>query len=447
MKGNLNILKSKFVRNFIGVVLAVIVALTIMVNLDPGGKEYTAEEMAALTGDNFQTVFPIGKYDEIYAADSEAGIFLVRETDGHLLVNADGEVLAQLPGGKVDEEAGGNFVIKDSGNWYFINSAKIAETGRAPETSYEYAEIDAYGKYVLVKENDTYRVLDAEENEVYVPQYQETEPGRPYLTGPEGYIVEDGPGDHFVIVNFIAGETEYQVPEGIRVSGYRAGHWFMDCAGEHDGLNFSYYYMLDRDYNLAADGAIFTAMDMSNSKSARYVDVQQELKVSYETRDILAKRALFDVGKSLDVVYNADGEAVYGALGELDLAQEHGNFIRYIKGDFMAASTYNETVIDYINLSTQEVLFEDSEIFCLMDWEDGAAAAAVNANKKLDRDDRSGRMVGHLKEMKSYKWGLVDENLQPLTEFVFDGVYPGDEGYAVVLKEGRKGLIRLKEVN
>ena len=49
--------------------------------------------------------------------------------------------------------------------------------------------------------------------------------------------------------------------------------------------------------------------------------------------------------------------------------------------------------------------------------------------------------------MKSYKWGLVDENLQPLTEFVFDGVYPGDEGYAVVVKEGRKGLIRLKEVN
>ena len=138
---------------------------------------------------------------------------------------------------------------------------------------------------------------------------------------------------------------------------------------------------------------------------------------------------------------------MYGALGELDLAQEHGNFIRYIKGDFMAASTYNETVIDYINLSTQEVLFEDSEIFCLMDWEDGAAAAAVNANKKQDRDDRSGRMVGHLKEMKSYKWGLVDENLQPLTEFVFDGVYPGDEGYAVVVKEGRKGLIRLKEVN
>lgn len=443
MKGNLNILKSKFIRCFIGAVLAVIAVLTIMVNLDPGGKEYTAEEMAALTGDNFETVFPIGKYDEIYAADSEAGIFLVRETDGHLLVNADGEVLAQLPGGKVDEEAGGNFVIKDSGNWYFINSAKIAETGRAPETSYEYAEIDAYGKYVLVKENGTYRVLDTEGNEVYVPQYQEYEFGRPDLIGPEGYIVEDGPGDHFVIVNFITGKTEYQVPEGIYITGYKADHWLMDCSGENEGLNFSYYYMMDKDYNLSADGGIFTALNISSSgNSAEYISVQQEYDVTYDNRHVMADRGLFDIRGAMKRVYNSRGEIVYDGADEESLGS-HGSNLRYIRGNMLAVSGYNEKIIDYINLDTGEVTFEDNELFCFMDFEDGAAAA-VKRKQTEDGDSRNGALLNDEADMKKYNWGLVDENMQPLTEFVFDGVYPGDNGYAVVIKNGGKGLIRLK---
>jgi len=264
--------------------------------------------------------------------------------------------------------------------------------------------------------------------------------------GPEGYIIEDGPDNQF-IVDFKTGETEYEVPEGVRVAAYRAGHWFMDCAGEHSGLNFSYYYMLDKDYNLAADEAIFTGFDMSDSKSAAYVDVQQEPKVFYDNRDVMARRGLFSGGSPLKVVYNKDGEAVYGAPGEGDLSQTHGNFIRYIRGNIAAVSTYNETVIDYINLDTQEVVFEDSGILCFMDWEDGAAAAVVNARKNMDRDDRSGRDLGKDKNADYYKWGLVDENLQPLTEFVFDGVNTGDNGYAVVMKDGCKGLIRLKGVS
>ena len=466
MKGNLNILKSKFIKVFIAAILAVILLLSVLFSLQPGMKLFSAEEMAALTGDKFETIFPLGEFEEIYVADSEAGIFLVKRADKtklidtlaawpgttdrptacHMLVTADGQALSHFPYAEVRSSAGGNFVIKEEDRWYFVNSAKAAESEIYTGKHYDYAEIDASGKYVLVKEEGTYRVLDAEGNEVYVPQNQETEYEHPDFMGPEGYIIEGGLDNQF-IVNFKTGETEYEVPEGVRVAAYRAGHWFMDCAGEHSGLNFSYYYMLDKDYNLAADEAIFTGFDMSGSKSAAYVDVQQEPKVFYDNRDIMAKRGLFSGGSPLKVVYNKDGEAVYGAPGEGDLSQTHGNFIRYIRGNIAAVSTYNETVIDYINLDTQEVIFEDSGILCFMDWEDGAAAAVVNARKNMDRDDRSGRDLGKDKNADYYKWGLVDENLQPLTEFVFDGVNTGDNGYAVVMKDGYKGLIRLKGVS
>lgn len=463
MKGNLNILKSKFIKVFIAAILAVILFLSVLLSLHPGMKLFSAEEMAALTGDKFETIFPLGEFEEIYVADSEAGIFLVKRADKtklidtlaawpgttdrptacHMLVTADGQALAHFPYGEVRSSAGGNFVIKEEDRWYFVNSAKAAESEIYTGKHYDYAEIDASGKYVLVKEEGTYKVLDAEGNEVYVPHYQEYEFGRPDLIGPEGYIVEDGPGDHFIIVNFITGETEYQVPEGIRVSGYSAGHWFMDCAGEHDGLNFSYYYMLDRDYNLAADGAIFTALNISSSgNSAEYISVQQEYDVTYDNRHVMADRGLFDIRGAMKRVYNSRGEIVYDGADEESLGS-HGSNLRYIRGNMLAVSGYNEKIIDYINLDTGEVIFEDEELFCFMDFEDGVAAAVKNKQTE-DGDGRDGDLLNDESNMKKYRWCLVDENMQPLTEFVFDGVYPGNNGYAVVIKDGGKGLIRLK---
>lgn len=438
MKGNLNILKSKFIVIFIAVLMVLLVLLTLLpaIGLGSAGKVFTAEEMAGLTGDNFETVFPIGQYKEIYAANSDEGLFLVKDADSHLMVDAKGQTMATFPDGEVRDQAGDVFVIKDGDRWHVINAAK--ETG-----CYDYAEIDAYGKYVLVKENGTYRVLDTEGNEVYVPQYQEYEFGRPDLIGPEGYIVEDGTGDHFVIVNFITGETEYQVPEGIYITGYKADHWLMDCSGENEGLNFSYYYMMDKDYNLSADGGIFTALNISSSgNSAEYISVQQEYDVTYDNRHVMADRGLFDIRGAMKRVYNSRGEIVYDGADEESLGS-HGSNLRYIRGNMLAVSGYNEKIIDYINLDTGEVIFEDEELFCFMDFEDGVAAAVKNKQTE-DGDGRDGDLLNDESNMKKYRWCLVDENMQPLTEFVFDGVYPGNNGYAVVIKDGGKGLIRLK---
>jgi len=446
MRGNLNILKSKYIKLFILAAIIMAAAAGLAMNLQQGGEELSPEEMNALTGEKFETVFPVGRYKEIYIASASEGLFVVGEKGSFSLVDKDGNVLSDLPYSHVQEHSGSSFIMVEKGRRYCINAEFLAETGQLPQKGYDRAELDKTGRYIIVKDGGRFMVNDAEGALIYMPKNRgEGGPG-PYFMGPEGYIIERDAADRQYIVNIQTGKTEYRVPENIRVSDFRAGMWFMDCADEHEGLNFSYYYALDEEYNLTAGKGVFTAVNIGNGDSEKYVSLQQEPDVTYENRDVLADRKLFDGRHTvMKAVYNNSGEMVYGGRDENSLSEKHGEFIRHIRGNLMAVSGYNETVIDYINLDTGEVISEDSEIFCLMDFDDGAAAAAVNISKNLDRDDRSGDMIGKENKMDDYDWGLVDNNLNPLTEFVFDGVYPGDMGYAIVIKDGQKGMIRLKE--
>lgn len=444
------ILKSKFIKIFIAIILVIALALGLVMGWQPGGQELSAEQMAELTGEHFETIFPIGRYKEIYVADWEKGLFLVEnggsrqnEAGRFSLIDKDGNLLSSLPYSHVQEHAGSSFVMVEEGRWYYINAEVLAKTGQLPQESHDRVELDGWGKYVLFKDGDQYVVAESEGKEVYTPQDRGTGSKGSYFMGPEGYIIERDPDDRQYIVNVRTGETEYEVPAKIRAAAYKGGLWFMDCAGETDGLNFSYYYALDEDFNLTADGGIFTAYNISSDSSDKYVSVQQEYDVDYSTRDALADMSLFNVKVSMKRVYNSEGQLVYG--GDEEEETYHGGFIRYIRGNMLAVSDYTEKKVDYIDLDTGEVVLEDSEIFCYMDFGDGAAAA-VMPRRTEDRDGRGGDLLRDEKEMKKYKWGLVDENLQPLTEFVFDGVYPGNKGYAVVIKDGQKGLIRLKGV-
>ena len=444
------ILKRKFIKTFIAIILIIALALGLMMGWQPGGHEFSAEKMAELTGENFETIFPIGRYREIYVADAEKGLFVVKNgakqqgDEGEFsIVDAEDNFLCALPYSHVQEHVGSSFAMVEDGAWYYVNAEISAETGTPPKQGHDRVELSAQGGYALLKDGDQYVVADSEGKDVYTPQDRGTGSKAPYFMGPEGYIIERDPDDRQYIVNVRTGETEYEVPEKIRASAYKGGLWFMDCAGETDGLNFSYFYALDEDFNLTADGGIFTAYNISSDSSDKYVSVQQEYDVDYSTRDVLADMSLFNVKGSMKRVYNGEGQLVYG--GDEEEETYHGGFIRYIRGNMLAVSDYTEKKVDYIDLDTGEVVIEDSEIFCYMDFGDGAAAA-VMPRRTEDRDVRGGDLLSDEKEMKKYKWGLVDENLQPLTEFVFDGVYPGNNGYAVVIKDGQKGLIRLKGV-
>ena len=269
----------------------------------------------------------------------------------------------------------------------------------------------------------------------------------PFLADKEGYIVESDEEGNYFIVNMETGLTEYEAPEGVAVYQYKGGMWVMDFMNEgtRGDDSFHYYYLLDDEYQLTADGAVVSGSNISWETSDKYLSVRQEKDTDYDTRERMHSRE-YDIDNTYTRVYRNDGRLVYDAVSEEDYEGEFGSRIRYIKGDILATSGQNEQYIDYIDLETGEVIVENSRIFSFMDHEDGVAAAC-RCRMKSDYDSRGGVLLILKSSMDNYEWALVDENLQPLTEFVFDGIYPGDNGYAVILKDGQKGLIRLKGVS
>lgn len=401
---------------------------------------YSQEQMEELIGPAAESVFAVGLYDDIRIADAEKGIFLVRSVStgenyepGFRLVNEKGETLYESLGTRVIDRAGKNFTLKYGDGVLFLNTERTLETGEPPKP---YDSVQLSSDYVLLRKDGTAQVHDLDGNLLYSSH------AHIKLSGKAGYVIEEDIDGFYHIVNMNTGETEYTAPEGIVIMGYSGGMWLLDSHNEFEDIDiiWSYGYLLDDEYNITADSGIISGWNLGGESSADYMSVQQELAVNYENRQEIGKN-----GRKRIRVYS-HGNLVYDAVPETRYEGTNGSHIRYIKGDILATSGYNETIIDYIDLTTGETVIADSEIFSFMDLEDGIAAACI-CNKNQNTDSRSGSFLTNENKMKDYSWGFVDEELNPLTGFTFDGAYPTENGYAVIVKDGCKGLIRLKGVS
>jgi len=427
---------------FLAILLVGVMLITSVFFIHGGSRVYSREEMEELIGQSAETVFSIGLYDDIRIADAEKGVFLVRPVStgensepGFRLVNEKGEVLYKILGTRVIDQAGKNFALKYGDGVLFFNTDMVLETGEPPKP-YDSVELSECCNYVLLRRDGKAHVQDMDGNVLYSSH------AHTWLSGKEDYVIEEDIDGLHHIVNMTTGETEYTAPQGVAIMGYSGGMWLLDSHNEFDDIDiiWSYGYLLDDEYNITADSGIISGWDLGGESSADYMSVQQELTVNYENRQEIGRSG----GKRIRVY--SHGNLVYDAVPETKYEGTNGSHIRYIKGDILAASGYNETLIDYIDLTTGETVIADSEIFSFMDLEDGIAAACI-CNKNQNTDSRSGSFLTNENKMKDYSWGFVDKDLNPLTEFVFDGAYPTENGYAVVVKDGQKGLIRLKGVN
>ena len=450
--GSTNIFRSRYIAGFGLLILLLSCGLYFMSNYT-ASADYSTKATDKLIGENFETVFPLGKYSEIYIADSEKGLFLVQQEEIEedvydlSIVSGSGEALYEVPEGCVYKQAGRSFIVKTKTGWRFISLDSVEKTGQFIQEEYDSAMVPPSGNYALVSQNGRYFVCDTEGWQFYEMQKYKGGETAPFLADKEGYIVESDEEGNYFIVNMETGLTEYEAPEGVAVYQYKGGMWAMDFMNEgtRGDDSFHYYYLLDDEYQLTADGAVVSGSNISWETSDKYLSVRQEKDTDYDTRERMHSRE-YDIDNTYTRVYRNDGRLVYDAVSEEDYEGEFGSRIRYIKGDILATSGQNEQYIDYIDLETGKVIVENSRIFSFMDHEDGAAAAC-RCKMKSDYDFRGGALLLLKSSMDNYEWALVDENLQPLTEFVFDGIYPGDNGYAVIMKDNQKGLIRLKGVS
>jgi len=246
------------------------------------------------------------------------------------------------------------------------------------------------------------------------------------------------------LLNIFTGETEYVCGENERLPldgdignllGVMRPFFAKDKPG---GKNQNFTYFLDENYEVALDGAIFNSIDM--------IKISQEYRVAYlaqEANYYNVEEKLRDdnfISDAVTVVLNEHGEVVYKE------DETHDGSVRTILGDVVVVGDPREGLLDYYDLTTGELLLGEEELLCFWDFEDGIAAAeALPKDFKQTGYEERRIDIPHLERLYlEGKCGFVDENMQPLTDFVFDSVTATDNGYAVVYVDDMPAVIRFK---
>ena len=285
-------------------------------------------------------------------------------------------------------------------------------------------------------EDGEYKPVDAEGNHVEYDEKQEY----------DRFQLADG---NTTVIDTATGEEVFHTVPGEFIAGRFGEFWLIDGTGSeefedvHGSIIASYFYALDDKFSVALDGMIFSDFIEGSS----YMLIQREKGVDYATREDLYGRSFLG-GSTEKLVINTEGKEIYCD----DNYDDEDGYIRGIAGNVLIKG--NGETLTYIDMDKmaagddEPVIRRGEKIMCRMDFEDGSAAACLpRYDKEQDirlLNDFNPKNADVERQMAKYKWGIVDENFEPITSMDFDGAYASENGYAVVIYDGSKALIRLK---
>jgi len=456
MEKKSGILQSKFVRILLVVVAAAAGIVGIIGNNAGEIAESAGEKQLAklqeMIGPNAEIVIAPSTYSrEIRILDGERGLFLA--LDGtYKIINTQGEVLA---------DTGCTEIVRrlEDGRWIMgpdvhtdviVDMEQVLTEGSftMPEYPAEYDSIHIHEscEYYLVSNDKRDEVYSLPDNELIYKASGDvlsSEYGLRF-TDRKGYASYTRADGKDCLLNIFTGETEYVCGENERLPldgdignllGVMRPFFAKDKPG---GKNQNFTYFLDENYEVALDGAIFNSIDM--------IKISQEYRVAYlaqEANYYNVEEKLRDdnfISDAVTVVLNEHGEVVYKE------DETHDGSVRTILGDVVVVGDPREGLLDYYDLTTGELLLGEEELLCFWDFEDGIAAAeALPKDFKQTGYEERRIDIPHLERLYlEGKCGFVDENMQPLTDFVFDSVTATDNGYAVVYVDDMPAVIRFK---
>ena len=198
--------------------------------------------------------------------------------------------------------------------------------------------VDSHGEYVLVEKNRQCTVQTKDGEIVYTAIDR-----NPYFASKVGHIVDETSEEKKGVINFLTGETVY-VPKGDdTIAMNKAGFWIIETTikkSEISGVNA--WYVLDENFEIALEGAMFTAIDGTE----KYIYGQMLVNENYYNKEDLAKYETFGPGaeikncvidKNGKIVYTSD-EAIYSMDGDrIKVASE--KTARYIYIDIFTGET------------------------------------------------------------------------------------------------------------
>ncbi len=163
------------------------------------------------------------------------------------------------------------------------------------------------------------------------------------LANRAGYIYEIGDDGRYFIVNIESGKVEWSGQGNETIVEDDAGFWVVKVkVDDQKYFSKNYYYLLDENYRVAADGIIFNSIgnDQSLGRMENYIYGQVEDNFTYNNREGIEEREW----SHRSSVVNSNGEIVYST--------KEGT-VWYVTEDDMAcvSSNYSERDDFYVSLA------------------------------------------------------------------------------------------------
>ena len=416
-----DILKSKYVQRFLAAALTIAACIYFLVSGYSADLAIPSEEIyKALEGKAEILIDFTEKHQTIEIVNGEKGYFAVKENGAYIIIDKNGRKLLDTEVGAWEEPqyAGDYFMTCGSMHTALVHR----ETLELKIFDLDNASLHSSGKYLL-GEWDGWKIIDTETGTVI---YESSD--KLHLPQKEGYVIEQPEKGLHRIINLRTGKTEFEAEKGQEIWQGSDEFWTVK-----DG---QCSFVLDADYQIALGGRLF-----------RSVSLEDGLVIG----SAIEKSGIDDLEKYSDDgmfiepdlrVYNREGEEVYwlnpintGYLGNV--------------GRMLVCQNLQDDSFIYRTIGQNGLGYETgSEYYCYLPEDGNPADGYIPAYQMTfrDQDPMPPSAEPNQNKAAKYRWTYLDENLQPVTDFVFHGASMADNGYAVVYNEdGYAALIDLQQ--
>ncbi len=416
-----DLLKSKYVQRLAGtaaVIAAAIYVLTSVYTADlsiPSEKIYKEQDGKA----EILIDFTEG-YSDIQIVNGEKGYFAVKENGAYIIIDKKGQKLldTEVSAWEAPQHAGDYFLTCGSMHTALVHR----ETLQLQIFELDYASLHSSGKYLL-GEWDGWKVIDTETgNVIYESPHELVWPQK------EGYVIEFAAEEPHRIINLQTGTVEFEADKDQIIADGNDDFWLIS-----EG---TCRFALDADYQFHNDWPLFREASLGDGvvigaaiEDATAADLKEYCEDGmYVVPDIRA--------------FNGKGEEVYW-LNPIN--------IRYLGsvGNTLVTQNTKGGTFTYHTVGPEGVISERiTKYYSYLPADGSHAEGYVLAYKPAIRDlePMKASAVPDLERARGYRWTYLNENLEPVMDFVFHGASMADNGYAVVYNEdGYAALIDLQQ--
>lgn len=363
--------------------------------------------------------------EDIRILNGEDGYFAIKNKgdDEYHIVNIDGRRIDKYE--RIGEKVG-NYVPVYDGAWQVLD---VRSLDFALSTGYKEMTLAVNGTYVIGKnvyadERIIYEVRTLD-NQVLYTSEQELLP-----TENEGYVIE-GTEDGNRVILLEDQTVAYQAGEFETITEGKGGFWkvfYEETWTELSGKEyFTCEYVLDENFQICCEGQLWIQVFLTDyavvgdamAEPNIWNDIEEAKKQDWYTSE--AKVYFKDGGKSQD--WSGTGAGICGVTENyLILTTDGCSNHKYY--DLSKERTTSQLLSD----------FKSKEGICCMDFADGYSPASV-AKYSWDGSTLVGSPSADSSKNTDRDWTYMDENLKPITKYVFQSVSVVDGGYGVVATE------------